>query len=101
MPEYGPFCPIFYFREPHFAGNTNTDFTFTAAGVLKVATGKTLAQKTTEKYTLVLGVAESGGASSADAGSTIVTITVTTCGCSALAATLGLTLPSMVVAVSA
>ncbi|XP_052237771.1 protocadherin Fat 2-like [Dreissena polymorpha] len=80
------------------SGNINSDFTFNATGVLKVATGKTLSQKTTEKYTMVLLATESGAV--ADAGSTTVLITVGTCGCSALAATLGLTLVAVVIAVS-
>ncbi|KAH3755589.1 hypothetical protein DPMN_190287 [Dreissena polymorpha] len=83
------------------SGNTNSDFTFTAAGELKVSTGKTLAQKTTEQYTVVLAATESGSPAVADLGSTTVSITVGTCGCSAVAATLGLTLLAVVVAVSA
>ncbi|XP_052235340.1 protocadherin Fat 4-like [Dreissena polymorpha] len=81
------------------SGNTNTDFEYTSTGVLKVATAKTLAKATTATYTVVLSATESGSAS--EPGSTTVSITVDTCGCSALAATLGLTLVAMVIAVSA
>ncbi|KAH3755538.1 hypothetical protein DPMN_190234 [Dreissena polymorpha] len=81
--------------------NKNSDFTFTAAGELTVSTGKTLAQKTTEKYTVVLEATESGSPAFADPGSNTVSITVGPCGCSAVAATLGLTLLPVVVAVSA
>ena len=65
------------------AGCTNTDYAISStSGVLKVATGKTLAQTTTAKYTVMLGAKESGAA--AGDGSTTVSITVGTCGCSAL-----------------
>ncbi|XP_052237989.1 uncharacterized protein LOC127849311 [Dreissena polymorpha] len=71
------------------------------SGELKVSTGKTLAQKTTEKYTVVLAATESGSTAFADPGSNTVSVDVGTCGCSAVAATLGLTLLAVVLAVSA
>lgn len=83
------------------SGNTNSAFTITSAGVLKVATGKTLAQKTLGGYEIDLTATESEGA--ADEGSTTVWIAVGTCGSSAMhvVATLGVTLLALIVAMFA
>ncbi|XP_052237883.1 protocadherin Fat 2-like [Dreissena polymorpha] len=83
------------------SGDTNDYFTISSAGVLKVATGKTLAQKTTGGYELTLSVTESG--SVAGDGFTTVWIAVGTCGSSAVhvAATMGVTLLALVASVFA
>ncbi|KAH3751013.1 hypothetical protein DPMN_185554 [Dreissena polymorpha] len=47
-----------YIRKDQQQTKNNEFFTVTAAGVLKVDTGKTLVQKTTEKYTMVLPATE-------------------------------------------